>query len=145
VHSADNDLAALYPYAADASSTTNLGTAQNPFILPRAKRHGVLTGFEIIPSAALSPTGGTNFRTIQVLKIDTTGTVSIASAPVVASFSTATQALVAGQPTQFTLNPNNVAGALNLLETDVLAFTSIASAAGASLPQAFLRGNLRVM
>lgn len=148
MHSLNNDAAGTYSYASDVSATTNLGSLTGGtalltvgFFLGRAKRHGVVTGAEFVASAALA-LALTNYRVVQLWKLDTTGTVALAASPLVATYTTLTQNLVAGQPTQFALG---AASALIMRETDVLVGTSIATASGATIPLSMLRVNFKVI
>jgi hypothetical protein len=138
---ADGAAAGLVAYPVDASATTSIGSttvATAALIIPRAKTHGVLTSVEIVPSAALAATSGNN-RTITVWKIDSLG---VAAAVSVATFVTTT-ALVAQTAAAFTLSA--VAGALNLLETDILAYSTVYTASGAVIPQSAIRANMKVL
>ena len=148
VHLLNADAGALLAYAADATAATTQGTLTGGValltigqVLPRPKRRSILTSVEIIPSAALAA-AGTNYRTIQLWKVDTTGAIPLASAALVATFSTATQALVAGQPTAFSLG---AAAALTMRETDILVMTSVPSGTGATVPQSAIRANCKVL
>jgi hypothetical protein len=152
LHSLINDATGLYSYAQDASASTDLGSASGGppgtalttigFVLARPKRRSLITSVEIIPSSALSASGATNYRYIQLWKVDGTGGVALGSSPLVATFTTSTQALVAGQPTAFTLG---AAAALLLRETDFLAGISVHASAGATVPQSFIRANAKVI
>jgi len=148
LHALNSENGGSLGYAQDATATTDLGSLTGGTalltigqVITRAKRAGVVTSVEIIPSAALAA-AGTNYRVIQLWKVDTTGTVALASSPLVATFTTATQSLVAGQPTAFTLG---AASALNMLETDILVMTSIHTASGATVPQSAIRANFKVI
>jgi hypothetical protein len=147
LHSITGDNAGLWAYAADASATTDQGSLSGSalsvigFVLPRAKRRMIVTSVEIIPSATLAA-AGTNYRTITLWKVDTTGTVAPSLAPVVATFVTSTQGLTAGQPTAFTLGASS---ALLLRETDILVGTSIHTASGATIPTSAIRANAKVI
>lgn len=152
LHTLNNESAGNYTYAQDATASTDLGSATGGppmttlatigFFLARPKRVGVVTGVEIIPSAALSA-AGTNYRVIQIWKVDTTGTVALASSPLVATFTTATQALVAGQPTAFTLS--GTASVLNFIETDLFVGTSMHVGSGATVPLSLIRTLAKVI
>lgn len=148
IHAINAESAGNLGYAADATAGTTQGTLTGGTalltigqVLPRAKRHGVITSVEIIPSAALA-LALTNYRVVQLWKLDTTGTVALAASPLVATFSTLTQNLVAGQPTQFTLG---AASALIMRETDILVMTSVPTASGATVPQSAIRANFKVV
>lgn len=139
-HVADNESAGNVGYPVDASATTDVGSttvATAALIMPRSKRHGVITSIEIIPSAALAATSG-NDRTITIWKLDSLG---VAAAVSVGTFKTTT-ALVAQTVAPFTLSA--VAGALNLLETDILAYSTVHASAGAVIPQSAIRANMKV-
>jgi len=128
-------------YPVDASASTDIGsvsTTTSALMIPRAKRHGVISSIEIIPSAALSATSG-NDRTITVWKVDTLGVASDVS---VGTFTTTT-ALVAHVAGAFTLSA--VAGALNMLETDILCYSTVHAGSGAVIPQSALRANMKVI
>lgn len=128
-------------YPADATASTDIGSttvSTNALMIPRDKTHGVITSIEIIPSAALSATSG-NDRQITVFKVDTLG---VAADKIVATFITTT-ALVAHQPAQFTLS--TTASDLNMLETDILCYSTVHASAGAVIPQSALRVNLKVI
>jgi hypothetical protein len=138
-HMADNEAGGLVAYAADATATTDQGSATDPILIPRKKTHGRISSIEIIPSADLAATGGTDKRVITIYKIDTlTNTVSA----VVGTFTTATQALAKRVPTQFSLTATSAL--LDLLETDVLGYASLSSASGATVPQSIIRVNMKV-
>lgn len=147
LHSVTNDSSALYQYAADASASTDQGSLSGSalatigFVIPRPKRREIITAVDIVPRAALS-SAGTNYRQIKLWKVDTTGTVAVASSPLVATFTTESQALVAGQPTAWTLG---AAAALVLRETDILVGTSVATASGATVPQSAIRAHSKVL
>lgn len=138
VHMADND-AITHSYAADATASTDLGTASDPLLLTSRKLHSRITSIEIIPSADLAATGGTNYRIITVYKIDTLTNVV---GPVVGTFDSRTQALAKRTPTQFTLSSTSTD--LDMLETDVLGFASLHTASGATIPQSVIRINRKV-
>lgn len=150
LHAINGESVGLWSYAADATATTAQGTgtggppptalATIGFVIPRPKRRSIIQSVEIVPSAALAATGATNYRVIQLWKVDTTGGVALASSPLVATFTTATQALVAGQPTAFSLTSTVL-----LRETDVLVGTSIVNSGGATVPQSFIRANAKVI
>lgn len=147
IHSLNNETVGAYGYAVDVSASTDLGTLSGSalatigFFLGRAKRHGVVTSVEIIPGTTQA-LAATNYRVIQLWKLDTTGTVALTASPLVATFSTLTQNLVAGQPTQFTLG---AASALIMRETDMLVGTSIHTASGVALPISLIRPNFKVV
>jgi hypothetical protein len=153
LHALNNESAGEFSYAADASATTDLGTLSGSalatigFVIPRKKRIGVIGSVEIIPNASQA-TAGTNYRTIQIWKVDTTGVVAIASSPIVATYTsnttgTGSAALTAGQPTAMALG---AASALNLLETDILVGTSIhTGGSGLALSQLAIRANFKVI
>lgn len=140
-HMFQNDTAGSLAYAVDASATTDLASSTAPWLLPRAKRRGKITSIEIIPSAALAATSG-NDAILTVVKVDTTGTVALASSPVVGTFTTTT-ALVAGVPALFTLS----ATAANLLlrTTDILGYYRTHNVNGAVIPQSAIRANFQVI
>lgn len=138
-HMADNESAGSIAYAVDASATTDQGSATDPLLIPRKKTHGRITSIEIIPSADLAASGGTNYAVITVYKIDTlTNTVSAA----IGTFTTATQALAKRVPTQFTLT--GTSALLDMLETDVLGFARLHGSSGAVIPQSIIRANMKV-
>lgn len=139
-HALANELGGGIAYAVDASASTDLGTAANPIILPRAKRRGKFTGFRIVPSASLSATSG-NDATITFVKVDTTGAVALASSPVVATFTTTT-ALVAGVAAAFTLG---AASALKFRTTDVLGYYRTHAGTGAVIPQSAITPDFQVI
>lgn len=148
VHALNNDTAGAYGYAVDVSATTDLGSLTGGtalltagFFVGRAKRRGVITSVEIVP-AATQALALTNYRVIQLWKLDTTGTVALAASPLVATFSTLTQNLTVGQPTQFTLGATS---ALLMRETDVLVGTSIHTSSGVSMPLSLIRPNFQVI
>lgn len=140
VHCADNETAGSLAYAVDASATTDLGTATDPLIIPRAKRHGHITSIDIVPSADLAATGNTNYRIVTIYKIDTTtNTVG----PVVGTLDLRTQALNKRKPTLFTLSATSTD--LDLLETDILGYASLHTSSGAVIPQSAIRINMRAL
>lgn len=128
-------------YAADATATTDLASAANPFMIPRSPIRGKISAIQIIPSASLGATSG-NDATITIVKVDTTGTVPLASSPVVGTFTTTT-ALVAGQPASFTLS--GTAANLQMRTTDVLAYYRTHAASGAVIPQSAIRAVMQVI
>lgn len=137
-HLGDNHSASVINYPVDGGATADLGSAEDPVLMPRDKVHGVITSIEIIPSADLAATGSNDKRVITVYKIDTlTGTVGA----LVGTFTTATQALAKRVPTQFTLG---AAADLQMLETDVLGYASLHSNSGAIVPQSTIRANMKV-
>jgi hypothetical protein len=128
-------------YPVDATAGTDIGSvtvSTNALMIPRGKLHGVIQSIEFIPSAALSATAG-NDRTVTVYKVDTLG---IAADVIVGTFVTTT-ALIAHQVAAFTLSA--VAGALNMLETDMLCYSTVHQGAGAVIPQSALRVNTKVI
>lgn len=137
----DNYSAGHIAYAVDGSASTDLASSANPFVIPRAKARVQITSIEIIPSASLSATSGDN-TTITIVKIDTTGTVALASSPTVGTFTTTT-ALVAGQPALFTLS--GTAANLLLRSTDVLGYYRTHASSGAVIPQSAIRANAKVL
>jgi hypothetical protein len=148
LHSLINESAGSVGYAADASATTDLGSLTGGtalltigFVIPRPKRRVQISAVEIIPSATQA-LAATNYRVVQIWKVDTTGTVALASSPLVATFSTLTQNLTAGQPTQFALGASS---ALLLRETDILVGTSVHTASGVALPQSAIRALCKVI
>ena len=137
-HGLDNESGGAIAYAADATATTDQGTAADPLLIPRRKLHGHITGIEIVPSADLA-LALTNYRVITIYKIDTTtNTVG----PTVGTFSTLTQNLAKRTPTQFTLSSTSTD--LDMLETDVLGYASLHNAGGATVPQSVIRINMKV-
>lgn len=128
-------------YAADATAATDLASAANPFMIPRAPVRGKISAIQIIPSASLAATSGDN-TTITVVKVDTTGVVALASSPTVGTFTTTT-ALVAGQPASFTLS--GTAANLQMRTTDVLAYYRTHAASGAVIPQSAIRATMQVI
>ncbi len=141
LHLAQNESAGNISYAVDASATTDLYSASVPAILPRASRRGVIKGIQIIPTAALAATSGSN-ATITIVKVDTTGAVALASSPTVATFTTTT-ALVAGIPAQFTLSatPAN----LILRTTDRLGWYRTHASSGAVIPLSAIESLFQVI
>jgi hypothetical protein len=92
LHGLLSEGAGLWSYAADATAATTQGTLTGGtalltigFVIPRRKVRELVTGVEIIPSAALA-LALTNYRVIQLWKLDTTGTVALAASPLVATF-----------------------------------------------------------
>lgn len=140
-HLLGHSIAGSIAYAVDGSASTDLASAANPFLLPRAAVRGKVTSIEIIPSAALAATSGDN-ATITFVKVDTTGGVALASSPVIGTFTTTT-ALVAGQPASFTLSGT----ATNLLfrTTDVIGWYRTHAASGAVIPASAIRANFQVI
>ena len=137
---ANNASAGAVAYPADSGATVDIGStsaATAALIIPRTKLHGALTSVEIIPSAALSATSG-NDRTITIWKLDTLGVASPVS---VATFVTTT-ALVAGVAQAFTLT--GTTANLNMLETDILAYSTVHASSGAVIPQSAIRANMKV-
>lgn len=139
VHLADNESGGTIAYAVDASASTDLGTATDPLLIPTKKTHGRITSIEIIPSADLAATGGTNYRIVTIYKINTLTNVV---GPVVGTLDLRTQALAKRTPTQFTLSATSTD--LDMLETDVLGYASIHTASGAAIPQSIIRVNKKV-
>ena len=140
VHAADRNFAGTVAYPVDAGATTDIGStsvATAALMIPRPARHGVLTGVRIIPSAALSATSG-NDRTITIWKIDTLG---VAAAVSVATFTTTTP-LLAQTAAAFTLTAT-VAN-LQMLETDILAYSTVHAASGAIIPQSAIIADMKV-
>lgn len=140
-HQLANSTAGAIAYAVDAAAATDLASSAAPFIVPRAKQRGKLTGVRIIPSAALAATSGSD-TTITLVKVDTTGGVAIGSSPVVATFTTTT-ALVAGQPALFTLSAT--AAYLLFRTTDVLGWYRTHASSGAVIPQSAIVPDFQVI
>jgi hypothetical protein len=138
---ADNASAGSVAYPVDSGATVDVGStsaATSAILMPRTKTHGLITSIEIIPSAALSATSG-NDRTITIWKIDTLGVNAAVS---VGTFTTTT-ALVAQTVATFTLS--TVAGALHMLETDILGYSTVHASSGAIIPQSAIRANMKVI
>lgn len=109
-------------------AAANTATAET--LMDRAKQHGVVTGVQVINNAAIAASDTDN-AVITVSKRDGAGGAAV----VVATYSTAVTAaqgaLTAFVPGNFLLSV--VAGALNLLETDVLTITATKGGAGKQL------------
>lgn len=141
LHAANAESAGNLAYAVDGSASTDIASSANPYMIPRAARRGKILSIEIIPSASLSATSG-NDAILTIVKVDTTGGVALASSPTVGTFTTTT-ALVAGQPTKFTLS--GTAANLLLRTTDILAFYRTHNGTGAVIPQSAIRANFQVV
>ncbi len=127
-------------YPVDASASTDIGSttvSTNALMIPRSKTHGVIQSIELIPSAALSATSGSD-RQVTVFKVDTLG---VAADAIVGTFITTT-ALVAHQPVSFTLGS---AADLHMLETDILCYSTVHASGGAVIPQSALRVNMKAI
>jgi hypothetical protein len=114
---------ASYRFADAAANTATAETAMG-----RQKQHGVVTGVQFIGAAAAAD--NTDFDTITVSKRDGAGGAAV----VVATYITRAAdqgAITAFVPAVFLLSV--VAGALNLLETDVLTVTATKAGAGKTL------------
>jgi hypothetical protein len=151
LHSAENSNAGRHDYPADVSASTDQGSLTGGaalltigFLMLCDKTHKIITGVEIIPTATQAA-AGTNYRVIQLWKLDTTGVVPLASSPLVATFTTATQGLVVGQPTQFALSGTVAGGNLVMVETDILVGTSIHQGSGVALPLSGIRALAKVL
>jgi len=138
---ANAHIAGSVAYPVDGGATADVGStsvATAAILMPRTKVHGIITSIEIIPSAALSATSG-NDRTITIWKIDTLGVNAAVS---VGTFTTTT-ALVAQTAATFTLSA--VAGALHMLETDILGYSTVHASSGAIIPQSAIRANMKAI
>lgn len=140
-HMLKNFTAGAIAYAVDATAATDLASAANPFIVPRGAVRGKITSVTIVPSATLAATSG-NDAIITLVKVDTTGTVALASSPVVATFTTTT-ALAAGVAASFTLSGT----AANLLfrTTDKLGWYRTHNGSGAVIPASSITPNFQVI
>ncbi len=141
MHALANESAGVIAYAVDASASTDLYSSSVPNIIARKKLRGKITSIEIVPTAALAATSG-NDAIITIVKVDTTGTVALASSPTVATFTTTT-ALVAGVPALFTLSGT----AANLLfrTTDKLGWYRTHNGSGAVIPLSAVQANFQVI
>lgn len=137
---ADNSDAGVVAYPADATAATDIGStsvATSSLVIPRDPTHGRITSIKIIPSATLAATSG-NDRTITVWKIDTLGVATPVS---VGTFVT-TAGLTAQVASSFTLTATSAD--LNLLETDMLTYSTVHASAGAVIPQSAIVVNMKV-
>lgn len=119
-------IAGWYPHPVDAMASTT--TAEKTMF--RAQVHGVITGVRITTMGTLVA-DNTDYVTINVYKADGAGGTHV----LVASYDSraANQgALAAGVPKAFALSA--VAGAINLLETDILTYEVLKTGAGKVVP-----------
>lgn len=140
IHAIANEVAGSVAYAVDASAATDLATSANPFILPRKPYRGIITAGDVIPSAALAATSG-NDAIVTFVKVDTTGTIALASSPTVATFTTTT-ALVAGVKASMVLG---TLAARKMRTTDVIGYYRTHNGTGAVIPQSAFRLNFQVI
>lgn len=141
IHAISNEVAGTIAYAVDASASTDQFSASVPNIIARKKYRGAVTSVEIVPTAALAATSG-NDAIITLVKVDTTGTVPLASSPVVATFTTTT-ALVAGVVAKFVLT-GTVANLL-FRTTDKLGWYRTHNGSGAVIPLSTIQANFQVI
>lgn len=135
-HMADAALAGIFPKVIDAGAATDLAESMIP---RQAPLHGkVSAAFLDISGTTLAASGVTDFKTLIISKRDGIGGAAV----VVATVDTKTIAF-----TQWTSVPfvvSGVAGAANLLETDLLTIQETHGGAGAIIPAGALRVVMKV-
>lgn len=123
----------------DAGATTDTVNGYAEALVPRPKLHGTLTAVEFtVEGATLAASGATNFATFTLYKRDGAGGAAVS----VATITTKTIAFTQWTTVSFTLSA--VAGAVDLLETDLLTLVRTTGASGAIVPAGTLRAILKV-
>lgn len=118
----------------DAGAGTDTVNTLAEALVPRAKHHGTVTAVEfVIDGTTLAASGVTDFTTLTLWKRDGAG----GSAVSVATITTKTIAFTQWTAVTFTLSV--VAGALDLLETDILTLVKTHGGSGAIVPSGALR------
>lgn len=124
-----------YKKAIDAGAGTDLGED----VCNRPRLHGSVAKVEfVVAGATLGASGGTDYKTITVSKRDGAG----GSPVVIATANTKTTAFTQWTAVDFTLSA--VAGALDLLETDIVTIQESHGGSGAIIPAGNLRVSLKV-
>lgn len=130
VHVVDAFPDARYAKAIDAGAATDLAEAN----VPRARVHGKVTRVDfVVEGTTLAASGATDYKTMTLSKRDGAG----GSPVVVATVDTQTTAFTQWTAVSFTLSA--VAGALDLLETDLLTIQESHASSGAIIPAGTLR------
>jgi hypothetical protein len=123
----------------DAGATTDTVNGYAEANVPRPKLHGTLTAVEFtVEGATLAASGATNFATFTLYKRDGAGGAAVS----VATLTTKTIAFTQWTTVSFTLSA--VAGAVDLLETDLLTLVRTTGASGAIVPAGTVRAILKV-
>lgn len=124
-----------YAKAVDAGAATDLAEA----LVSRPKLHGRLVAVEFqVTGTTLAASGATNYKTITISKRDGAGGAAV----VVATVDTQVTAFTQWTAVTFTLSA--VAGAIDLLETDLLTIQESHAGTGAIIPAGTLRAVLKV-
>lgn len=124
---------ALYKVV-DAGAGTDTVNTLTEAVLSRAKLHGTVIGVEfVVDGTTLAASGNTDFTTLTVWKRDGAGGTAVS----VATITTKTIAFTQWTAVSFTLSA--VAGALDLLETDLLTLVKTHGGAGAIVPSGSVR------
>jgi hypothetical protein len=132
-HAANAGGGSLYKVVDAAAGTDTVNTLAEALV-PRAKLHGTITAVEfVIDGATLAASGVTDFTTLTLWKRDG----AVGAAVSVATITTKTIAFTQWTAVTFTLSA--VAGAKDLLETDLLTLVKTHGGAGAVVPSGFLR------
>ncbi len=139
VHMADSAVGGSLVKAIDPDATTDTINGLAEAMMDRPKLHGTITAIDLlVEGTTLAASGATNFTTTTVWKRDGAGGAAV---------SVGTMTTVAAT-TQFTAKAfvlSVVAGALDLLETDILTVTKTHGASGAITPAGKIRVTQRVM
>jgi hypothetical protein len=132
-HSTNASGGAIYKVI-DAGAGTDTVNTLAEALVPRAKLHGQVQAVEfVVDGTTLAASGNTDFTALTLQKRDGVG-----GAPVtVATVTTKTLAFTQWTAVQFTLSA--VAGATDLLETDLLTLVKTHGGAGAIVPSGSLR------
>lgn len=118
----------------DAGAGTDTVNTLAEALVPKGKLHGTIAAVEfVIDGTTLAASGVTDFTTLTLWKRDGAGGAAVSVATIT------TKTIVFTQWTTVTFTLSVVAGALDLLETDLLTLVKTHGGAGAIVPSGFLR------
>lgn len=138
-HMGDNAPGGALYKVVDAGAGTDTVNGLAEALVPRPRLHGTVAAVEFaVEGTTLAASGNTDFTTLTLYKRDGAG----GSAVAVASITTKTIAFTQWTTVSFTLSA--VAGAIDLLETDLLTLVKTHGSSGAVVPAGALRVVLRV-
>lgn len=138
-HLADNANGGSLVKVIDAGAGTDTVNGYGEALVPRPKLHGTVQAVEfLVEGTTLAASGNTDYTTLTLYKRDGAGGAAVE----VASKTTKTTAFTQWTAVSFDLSA--VAGAVNLLETDLLTLVKTHGGAGAIVPAGTLRVSMKV-
>lgn len=138
-HMANANTGASIYKVIDAGAGTDTVNGIAECVMPRGKHHGTVVAVEFIVSGAtLAASGNTDFTTLTVFKRDVTGATQTSLATIT------TKVNVFTQFTTLTFVLSAVAGALDLLETDIITLAKTHGGNGAVVPEGHVRVIMKV-